>query len=79
MQVMGGGCCCGTHWGCRLAGLGGPSGCSLLPVSQGLRRQKETCVTSVAVARLPSVPGEPSKCMLVMTTATADGTPLVRE
>lgn len=32
-------------------------------------------MTSVAVTRLPSVPGEPSKCTLLMTTSTADGTP----
>ena len=50
---------------------------SLCPRGCGGRRRP--AVTSVAVARLPSVPGESSKRTLVMTTFTADGTPLVRE
>lgn len=36
-------------------------------------------MTSVAVAWLPSVPGESSERTLIMTASTADGTPLVCE
>ena len=48
----------------------------LCPRGCGGRRP---AVTSVAVAWLPSVPGESTERTLIMTTSTADGTPLVRE